>query len=234
MTFRVSQVAGALKPADILAKYKRIRRRRESNELPEAVSEKKLELTRPTPCARKLLPIIFQMRQLRITITGLLFGEIRPNGTGAGSAARDFLQGRRRRKCAAFACRLACAEKEIRITAAWNAWHMMEQFWKAKVNSKFKCNIFKATVQGALLSGLLRLGGAKRKPHRQRASYQLAACQNKLAKRLLALTRRNWDTEPKQRQISIKELHRKLGIVAIAMGLRIRRRADSKRRPSHQ
>ena len=66
--FRVSQVAGALKPADILAKYKRIRGRRESNELPEAVTENELELMRPIPCARKLLPIIFQMRQLRITI----------------------------------------------------------------------------------------------------------------------------------------------------------------------
>ena len=58
---------------------------------------------------------------------------------------------------------LTCAKKEIRIRVAWNAWHVMEQFWKAKVNSLFKCNIFKATVQGAVLSGLLR----KREPHRQ-------------------------------------------------------------------
>ena len=51
------------------------------------------------------------------------------------------------------------AEREIRINAAWNAWHMMGQFWKAKVNFKFQCNVFKATVHGALLSGLCAFAG---------------------------------------------------------------------------
>ena len=54
-------------------------------------------------------------------------------------------------------------------------------------------------------------------------------CQNELARRLLATTRRNWDSEPKKKQIPTKELHRKLGIVPIAMELRIRREGWAKR-----
>ena len=43
---------------------------------------------------------------------------------------------------------------ETIIAAARNAWHMMGLVWKAQVDSKYKRNVFKATVQGALLSGL--------------------------------------------------------------------------------
>ena len=96
----------------------------------------------------------------------------------------------------------------------------MGQFRKAKVNFKFKCNVFKATVLGALLSGLCAFG-------RQSGSFtegelnQLEACQNKLARRLLAQTRRAWDTEPKDGRVSTKELHRKLGMVTIETELSI-------------
>ena len=77
-------------------------------------------------------------------------------------------------------------------------------------------------MQGALLSGLCAFAG-------QNGSFtegdlnQLEACQKKLARRLVAMTRRNLDTEPKKRQISTNELHRKLGIVPIEMKLRIQR-----------
>ena len=44
-------------------------------------------------------------------------------------------------------------ERETRIAAAWNAWHMSGVFSKALVYFKFKCNEVKATVQVALLPG---------------------------------------------------------------------------------
>ena len=53
--------------------------------------------------------------------------------------------------------------------------------------------------------------------------FLLEACQNKLARRPLALTGGNWESEPKKRDVSIKVLHRKLGIVPNAMEVRIRR-----------
>ena len=36
---------------------------------------------------------------------------------------------------------------------------MMGQLWKAKGNFKFKCNVFMATVQVALLTGLRTFAG---------------------------------------------------------------------------
>ena len=53
--------------------------------------------------------------------------------------------------------------------------------------------------------------------------HQLDSCQNKLARRLLAETRRAWNAESETRQSTTKELHRKPGTVPIAMVLRIRR-----------
>ena len=86
---------------------------------------------------------------------------------------------------------------------------------KQKYNPSFKCNVIEATVQGALLgrNGIFT----------ESELHQLEACKNKLARRLLGQTRRAWNAEPKKRQISTKELHRKLGIVPIAMELRIHR-----------
>ena len=49
------------------------------------------------------------------------------------------------------------------------------------------------------------------------------ACQNRLARRRFAKTRRNWDSEPKRQHISNKEVPRRYRTVPIAMGLRIRR-----------
>ena len=74
---------------------------------------------------------------------------------------------------------------------------MMGQLWRAKVNFKFKCNVFMATVQVALLTGLCTFAG-------QNGSItggelnQLEASQKKLARRLVAMTRINWDTEQKK------------------------------------
>ena len=68
------------------------------------------------------------------------------------------------------------------------------------------------------------------------------ARQNKLARRLLAMTRKNWDSEPQLQQIQTKELHPNLESVPIAMGVRMRRLHWAKRMaeqsqkddPSHQ
>ena len=51
------------------------------------------------------------------------------------------------------------AEKQLRIDEGWNASHMIGQFGEARVNFKFKCNVFKATVQVALLTGLCAFAG---------------------------------------------------------------------------
>ena len=96
----------------------------------------------------------------------------------------------------------------------------MEQSWKSRVSFSFTCNVFKAKVRGALLSGLCAFAG-------QSGSFtvgelsQLGACHNNLARRL-------WHRpeelgKPKKRQISTQEFHRKLGQVPIAMELRIHR-----------
>ena len=88
---------------------------------------------------------------------------------------------------------------ETIIAAAWNARHMMGLVWKAQVDSKYKCNVFKATVQGALLSGLCAFArhffyGSCTEDE----LFPLEACHNRLARRLFAMTRRNWDSEPKK------------------------------------
>ena len=114
--------------------------------------------------------------------------------------------------------------RETRIAAAWNAWHMMDEFWKAQVDHKYQCNDFKAT----------RL--------MEHELFVLDARQNKLARRLLAMTRRPWDSEPQQQQISTKELRPNLESVPIAMEVRMRRLHWAKRMaeqsqkddPSHQ
>ena len=72
--------------------------------------------------------------------------------------------------------------------------------------------------------------------------FLLDARQNKLARRLLAMTRRTWDSEPQQQQIPTKELLPNLESVPIAMELRMRRLNWAKRMaeqsqkddPSHQ
>ena len=75
-------------------------------------------------------------------------------------------------------------QKETRITAAWNAWHMKGQFWKAKVDFKFKCNVCKATIQGALLSGLCASAG-QHESFTENELFPLEGSQIKLARRLL-------------------------------------------------
>ena len=49
--------------------------------------------------------------------------------------------------------------------------------------------------------------------------FPLKPCQNKLARRLFALMKRNWDSEPRKQHIPTKELDRKLGVVPITMEL---------------
>ena len=96
------------------------------------------------------------------------------------------------------------------------------QFYKAKVDFKFKGNVFQATMQGALLSGMCVLAG-QHGSFTENEVFPLESRLNELARRLLAMTRRNWDSDPKKKEIHTKELHRKLGIVPIAMELRIGR-----------
>ena len=96
-------------------------------------------------------------------------------------------------------------ERETRIAAAWDAWHMLGQFSKKQVDFKFKCNVFKATIQGALLSGLCAFEG-QNGSFTSKELFPLEACQNKLARRLVAMTRRNCGGEPNKQQIPIKVL----------------------------
>ena len=59
----------------------------------------------------------------------------------------------------------------------------------------------------------------------KKGSFTENACQNRLARQLLAMTK----SEPKKRQSSEKEGHRTLGMVLIAVELRIRRAGWAKR-----
>ena len=141
-------------------------------------------------------------------------------------ARQEILAGEPKTKVRYLGCLLnwdmsSATERETRIAAVWNAWHMLGQFWKPQVDFKFKCNVFKATMQGALLSGLCTCAG-ENGSFAEIELFPLERCQNQLARRLLAMMRRNWDGEPNKQQTMIKVLHRKLGIVSIAMELRIR------------
>ena len=51
---------------------------------------------------------------------------------------RGFWRANRRRRSGVW----VATERETRIAAAWNAWHMLGQFWKPQVDFKFKCNVF--------------------------------------------------------------------------------------------
>ena len=56
---------------------------------------------------------------------------------------------------------------------------MVGQFWKAKVDFKFKCNVFKASIQGALLSGLCAFARPDGS-FTENELFPLKKCQNKL------------------------------------------------------
>ena len=58
-------------------------------------------------------------------------------------------------------------ERATRTTGAWNAWLMLGQFWKVKVDFKFKCNVFKATIQRRTAVRLVRFFGTQWKLHRE-------------------------------------------------------------------
>ena len=88
---------------------------------------------------------------------------------------------------------------------------------EAKVDFKFNCNVFFATTQGALLSGLCACAGLSGS-FSENELFPLERCQNKLARRLLALTRSNWDGEPNKQQTPIKVLLRKFGMCANCNG----------------
>ena len=97
----------------------------------------------------------------------------------------------------------SATETETRIiAAAWNAWHMLGQFWKKKsrwtlsssaTSSKqpYRAHCCQAC---ALLSSTAK------------ELFPLEACQSKLARRPVAMTRRNCGGEPNKQQIPIKVL----------------------------
>ena len=112
---------------------------------------------------------------------------------------------------------------ETIIAAAWNARHMMGLVWKAQVDSQYKCNVFKATVQGALLSGLCAFARNFYGSCTEDELFPLEACHNRLARRLFAMTKRNWDSEPKKGNFEKKKkLFRKFEIVPVAIMIRRR------------
>ena len=57
-------------------------------------------------------------------------------------------------------------ERATGMTGAWNAWPILGRFWKAKVHFKFKCTVFKATIQRPTAVRLVRLFGTQWKLHR--------------------------------------------------------------------
>ena len=119
-------------------------------------------------------------------------------------------------------------EMETRIAAASNAWRMLGELEKSSVNFKFECNVFKSTDQGALHSGLCAFAGQNGSFTRN-TLFPVEAGQNRWRADISLLTRRDWDSEPKQRHTANKDVHRNLGMVSIAMELRSRRLGWTKR-----
>ena len=75
-------------------------------------------------------------------------------------------------------------ERETRIAAAWNAWRMLCDFWKAQVFTKYKFNVFEAMVLGAIFSFLCAFA-AHNGGFTENAIFPWEACQNRLARHFL-------------------------------------------------
>ena len=89
-------------------------------------------------------------------------------------------------------------ERETRIAAALECVANVGRFLECASQRELKkCNVFKAIVHGAILSGLCAFAG-QNGSFTKNGLFPLIACQNRLAHRLLAMTRRTWDSEPKQ------------------------------------
>ena len=59
---------------------------------------------------------------------------------------------------------LTSTERETRIAAAWNTWVHNGQFGEIANISKFKCDVVKETIEGALRSGFFVVAGPIRFP----------------------------------------------------------------------
>ena len=88
---------------------------------------------------------------------------------------------------------------------------------------------FQSNHTGAMLSGLCGFARQNGSFTFENLLFPLERGQNKLARRLVAVTRRTWDGEPNKQQTPTKALHGRLDIVPIAMELRIRRLGGAKR-----
>ena len=121
--------------------------------------------------------------------------------------------------------RVKCALPEPGTRGTWSILGKLRSI----SNSSATCSREQHKARSFLVSAL-RFCRPERKFYRERTFCLLEACQNRLARRLLAMTKRNWDSETTHRHISNTELHRKLGIVSLEMELRIRRLAGPKER----
>ena len=100
----------------------------------------------------------------------------------------------------------------------------MGGLWRAAVRFKFECNLFKAVIQGSVVTAFAGVEGS----FSDAEMKTLETCQNRLVRRLRAADRRIWDDAPRQKEHLDQEVHKKLGIVPKAMGFRLWRQGWAK------
>ena len=88
-------------------------------------------------------------------------------------------------------------ERETRTAPALECVANVGRFLECASQRQLKKCMFNATVQGAILSGLFAFAGPNGS-FTENGLFPLKVCRNRLAHRLLAMTRRTWDSEPKQ------------------------------------
>ena len=99
----------------------------------------------------------------------------------------------------------SATETETRIAAACNAWHMLVRFWKKKsrwtLSSSATSSKQPYRAHCCQACALLK---DKNGSFTAKELFPLEECENKLARRLVAMTRRNCDGEPNKGHIPIK------------------------------
>ena len=122
------------------------------------------------------------------------------DGPGASSVARESCGGDSKAKVRYLGSRPTrnmsfATERETQTAAAWNAWQMLGEFCTAKVDFKTQVQTSPEQAYKAHCSQACALLRDKMEAS-QRTSCERR--QKKVARRLLAMTRRNWDSEPKK------------------------------------
>ena len=108
---------------------------------------------------------------------------------------------------------------------------MLGDFWNAPVNANFQSATCSKQLYRVRSSRVCAPFAGQNGSFTKNGLFPLKACQNRLARRLLAMTRRTWDSEPKtsDKHHEQKKVKRTLGTVPISMELKIRRVGWAKR-----